>query len=216
MQRLPAIPRVARVSDGLLAGGSTGAMWLAKRGLFSEAEVKAILSPEAYAEASQADAIARIESLDAPHDVSFERQVGFYELSVYMHDQLLRDTDVMSMAHALEVRVPLIARPVVETVARLGTSALTGNHAKWMLRRIVGRHVPEHLFDGPKRGFTLNWPAMLAEFPAPPNAIASGLVRNGVMQREREAMRLGRVGFARYFALIVVDRLFGRAYATAR
>ena len=48
--------------------------------------------------------IRRIENLACPDGLAVQRQVSFYELSVYMHDQLLRDTDQMSMAHGLEVK----------------------------------------------------------------------------------------------------------------
>jgi asparagine synthase (glutamine-hydrolysing) len=41
------------------------------------------------------------------------------ELSTYTHHQLLRDTDVMSMAHSLEVRVPLLDHVLVEKALRL-------------------------------------------------------------------------------------------------
>ncbi len=36
------------------------------------------------------------------------------ELSRYLHDTLLRDTDVFSMAHSIEVRVPFLDRRIVE------------------------------------------------------------------------------------------------------
>ncbi len=41
------------------------------------------------------------------------------ELSLYMANMLLRDTDQMSMAHALEVRDPLLDHVLVETVAQI-------------------------------------------------------------------------------------------------
>lgn len=41
------------------------------------------------------------------------------ELSNYLSNTLLRDTDVMSMAHGLEVRVPLLDHRVVEQVLRI-------------------------------------------------------------------------------------------------
>lgn len=41
------------------------------------------------------------------------------ELRTYTHDQLLHDTDVMSMAHSLEVREPLLDMRLVEQVLRL-------------------------------------------------------------------------------------------------
>ena len=42
--------------------------------------------------------------------------VSYAESRTYMHDVLLRDTDQMSMAHALEVRVPLIDHVLADYV----------------------------------------------------------------------------------------------------
>ncbi len=43
-------------------------------------------------------------------------QVSYAEARTYMHDVLLRDTDQMSMAHALEVRVPLVDHVLADYV----------------------------------------------------------------------------------------------------
>jgi len=41
-----------------------------------------------------------------------------WELRTYMADLLLRDSDVMSMRHSLELRVPLVDRPLIEWLWR--------------------------------------------------------------------------------------------------
>src|SRR5262249_48834562 len=46
-------------------------------------------------------------------------RVSQLELSLYMRNTLLRDADVCSMAHGLEVRVPLLDHHLVELVASL-------------------------------------------------------------------------------------------------
>ena len=43
-------------------------------------------------------------------------EISWLELSQYMRSTLLRDTDMMSMAHSLEVRVPLVDHRLVERV----------------------------------------------------------------------------------------------------
>ncbi len=44
-----------------------------------------------------------------------KRKAGWMEFNLYMQDQLLRDADVMSMAHGLEIRVPFLDDEVIET-----------------------------------------------------------------------------------------------------
>jgi asparagine synthetase B (glutamine-hydrolysing) len=132
--------------------------------------------------------------------------VSFYELSVYMHDQLLRDTDCMSMAHALEVRVPLIGRDVVEAVAALSVRALDGQRPKQLLRDIASRHLPAESLQLPKHGFTLDWVDILSRRPDTADPTAHALLRAGRYQRERALLLDSRRSFARFFALEVLTR----------
>ena len=158
---IPPWPRWSRIAEAILAGASVAALWYGKRSLMSDREVRELLIESAN-DAGSCRHLRRVESLGCPDDIAIQRQVSFFELSVYMHDQLLRDTDQMSMAHGLEVRVPLIGRQVVETVAGLGHGALSGNQPKALLRRILARYLPIEPFSKPKRGFTMNWEEILA------------------------------------------------------
>ena len=79
--------------------------------------------------------------------------VSALELTNYLRYQLLRDTDVMSMAHSLEVRVPLLDDDVVDAALCLRPAA-NGLTGKALLAWSGGPHV-EHLATQPKRTFTL-------------------------------------------------------------
>src|SRR5207244_2279449 len=74
----------------------------------------------------------------------------------YMGHRLLRDTDAMSMAHSLEVRVPLIDHEVVEFVVGLGPQWHTvGRRPKRLLTAAIDDLLPEQVVAGPKHGFEL-------------------------------------------------------------
>ena len=203
-------PRLGRVLDAAAAGASIAAVWFAVRGLFSEYEVRDLLDGLAARYESPFD---RVERLLPDAELAPVRAVSALELQVYMHDQLLRDTDAMSMAHALEVRVPLIARPVVETVASISGRVLAMHGRKWILRRLLENRLPRGLWSRPKQGFTLNWPAILAEYPV--TAANEQLLRPGRFEREYARLRAGEPRFARYFALLVARRAFGRVSPAA-
>ena len=162
---LPAIPRVSRAIDAAFAGGNLASVWFAKRGLMSVSQQRELFAESAQMAARSADPFRRLRDLGCPAHLAPIRQVSFYELSVYMHDQLLRDTDCMSMAHSLEVRLPLIAKPLVETVAGISARVLEQGGPKGLLRDILNPLVPLELFDRPKRGFMLNWPKILRPRP---------------------------------------------------
>ncbi|GMV18743.1 MAG: asparagine synthetase B [Polyangiaceae bacterium] len=206
MTRLPAAPRIGRAVDAALAGGSLAALWFAKRGLYSAHEVAELLDASAATVAARVDPFERLEQLGCPRDLGSKRKVSFYELGVYMHDQLLRDTDCMSMAHALEVRVPLIGREVIEAVTGLAQSALDGPRPKQLLRDIARHYLPPGILELPKHGFSLDWVDIMASRTTPSDPTAGGLLRPGAWARERALLQSTHRSFARFFALDVLTR----------
>ena len=112
--------RWSKVADALERPLSPASAYLVRRGLFSPSEVRALVTPEVWQAALQQafDPVAYVaERTDACTD--FFQWISQAELRTYTHNQLLRDTDVMSMAHSLEVRVPLLDHRLVEAVLRL-------------------------------------------------------------------------------------------------
>ena len=88
--------------------------------------------------------------------VMYQRSVTLYELGGYMSNTLLRDTDQMSMAHALEVRVPFVDPEVVNFVLALpGEWKMNGGRPKPLLVDALGDLLPEEIWRRPKMGFTL-------------------------------------------------------------
>jgi asparagine synthase (glutamine-hydrolysing) len=83
-------------------------------------------------------------------------QLAYAEGRTYMHDVLLRDTDQMSMAHALEVRVPLLDHRLVEYVMGLPDSLKRPDATpKRLLVDSLGGLLPADIVRRPKQGFTL-------------------------------------------------------------
>jgi asparagine synthase (glutamine-hydrolysing) len=84
--------------------------------------------------------------------------VSCLEARSYMVSTLLRDTDAMSMAHSLEVRVPFLHHPLVEYVTQLPESVKIGDGSpKALLVRAMGELLPKEVVRQPKRGFTFPW-----------------------------------------------------------
>lgn len=92
---------------------------------------------------------------DVPSSTSFAR-ISFAEARTYMHDVLLRDTDQMSMAHALEVRVPLLDHELVDLVTSMPDDVKQSNGTpKRLLVESLGGLLPDTIVHRPKQGFTL-------------------------------------------------------------
>ena len=82
-----------------------------------------------------------------------ERQ-QYIDASGYLPDDILTKVDRASMGTSLEVRVPVLDHRVIEFAFRLPPGLKTGAaESKRILRRVLGRHVPERLFNRPKQGF---------------------------------------------------------------
>ena len=80
------------------------------------------------------------------------------ELRGYMTNTLLRDTDAMSMAHSLEVRVPFVDTKVIDYVLSLpGEWKLSARNSapKPLLAEAVADLLPREFLARPKMGFTL-------------------------------------------------------------
>ena len=83
-------------------------------------------------------------------------RVSYLESTFYMRNTLLRDSDFMSMAHGLELRVPFLDKTLVEACFRIpGDEKLRGKLPKGMLLASLGVELPNEIVNRPKRGFTL-------------------------------------------------------------
>ena len=118
--------------------------------------------------------------------------VSWLEMRCYMVGTLLRDTDSVSMARSLEVRVPLLDTPLVEFVGALPDAARRRNGtAKALLIEAVADSLPREILTQRKRTFTLPWEEWLrgplrkkleSSFAEPAPGLAPFLHADGVRQ----------------------------------
>ncbi|HET7457542.1 MAG TPA: asparagine synthase (glutamine-hydrolyzing) [Gemmatimonadaceae bacterium] len=81
---------------------------------------------------------------------------SWYEVTGYMRDTLLRDSDVFSMAQCLELRVPFVDREVAAAALAVDDSLkLAKGPTKPILVDALRDLLPREVWDRPKQGFTL-------------------------------------------------------------
>lgn len=83
--------------------------------------------------------------------------VSIAEMETYMQNVLLRDTDQMSMAHALEVRVPFLDYQLVEYVLAVPDQFKFPHTPKKLLVDALGDLIPASIVNRPKMGFVFPW-----------------------------------------------------------
>lgn len=82
-------------------------------------------------------------------------RAGWFETNLYMQNQLLRDTDVMSMAHGLEVRVPFLDEDFAQTVKSIAPGIrFNGEKNKQLLIDSFTDLLPPEIWERRKMGFS--------------------------------------------------------------
>lgn len=159
-----------RLGDFLRHPPTLANAYAAYRGIHTDAEARALVACFADADGCADAAPGGGERVDYPTEAD---EICALELRRYMSNQLLRDSDVMSMANGLELRVPLVDRQVVETLARIPAKQrlLAG---KGLLLRAVPE-VPDWVTGQPKRGFLFPFETWMAgDWGASPTPPADG------------------------------------------
>jgi asparagine synthase (glutamine-hydrolysing) len=139
-------PQLRRLGEMLGQPARLDTAYSALRGTFTYAEATALTrhytGKEVTDDCSDDDLFA---------DPTPEDTVSRLELTRYMRNQLLRDSDVMSMAHGLELRVPFLDLPLVATLTRIPAATRLQPGKRFLLQAVP--EVPDWIANQPKRGF---------------------------------------------------------------
>ncbi|MET3979709.1 asparagine synthase (glutamine-hydrolyzing) [Mucilaginibacter sp. UYP25] len=184
---------------GYLKHDGTVADYLFLRGLFTTVDI-AKLTGMAEDEVNS----ILFDDLDIPN---FGRRDKLYaawlETNMYMQNQLLHDTDVMSMSHGLEVRVPFLDEDFQQFVSQLDPSIrFDDKHPKKLLVDTFRYLLPETVWNRPKMGFT---------FPLQSWMAANGQISNEDYYKGVQAKKVinsfnkGTIHWSRAFALYQVQ-----------
>ena len=187
------------------------------RMLFTPQQQGALLSPDVLegvgTKASDRELFLRQLERAMPLDPI--NRVSYLEMKTYLSNTLLRDTDCMSMAHALEVRVPLIDHKLIEYLATVrGEMKIRKDLPKPLLVKALGDLLPDEVVLRPKRGFTLPFARWLRQemrktveetLLTPTEGLENVLVSEGVAGVWHDFLR-GYTSWSRVWAVYVLKR----------
>ena len=131
------------------------------------------------------------------------------EFSAYLQNQLLKDTDVMSMAHSIEARVPFLDHNLAEYVFGLPKEVkLDSQMNKPLLVKALGDNLPEAIWNRPKMGFTFPfavWLKSLAE-ELRQQSDEAGIFEKKANERIWSAFAAGEMHWSRAWALVCASK----------
>ena len=154
LERVPGNGRLGRVKRGALAmSRSSHERYAAIMSHFDPDGIERLCTPE-FLSAAGGSRRAWDEVLRLPSTRGVNRYLDL-DTATYLPGDLLLKVDRMSMAHALEVRSPLLDHEVHEFAARTPAKLkLFRGETKWLLKQLARRRgLPEHLVTRAKKGF---------------------------------------------------------------
>ena len=189
----------------LRSGPAPEGLYMAFRGFFASPQAQRLLgNSTAEMNGFMAEAL---EEMRGSKSTSRSAGVNYIEFKRYLHDQLLRDTDVFGMAHSIEVRVPYLDDEVVSLAARLpGELKMSAKMNKPLLVAAIGDAMIEEAARRPKRGFSFpmaNWmkerTSALREM-----AMATNILERDEVGQMWSAFEQGRLHWSRAWSLVVL------------
>jgi asparagine synthase (glutamine-hydrolysing) len=159
--------------------------WRLAYAAFLDHEKKMLLTPKGrgyFGEGSTADFLKDIYNQSRVTEDDLNRML-YLDIHTLLPNEILYYGDLLSMAHALEVRMPFLDYRLAELACSIpGSLKIRGLTLKYILRRVAKRYLPQEIIDRPKEGFVL-----------PKNT----WLRNGMrpmMERDLSAERLSGQG----------------------
>jgi len=170
------------------------AYYLPKRALFSPVEIAEILNIN---KSKVYNLIVVLwKTYNSSHINQIEDKISFYELNMYMKNQLLRDTDVFGMVHSLEIRVPFLDKELIDYILRVEPKEKFGVYNKQILADISKEILPKEIFDRPKMGFVLPFEGWFRK----------NIDKLDIQKDIKEKFKNRQITWARFWAMLVLEK----------
>ncbi len=186
--------------------------------------VKQRLYGPVWQSAGELDAIHQYTAalVDAPDWLTpLERHLHM-DLTFHLPNDMLVKVDRMSMAHGLEVRVPLLDRDVLATCLAIPARWKLRGRGKWILRQLLARDLPPGIVERRKAGFLVPleswladaWQPLLRAHLTPQLADETGALRWSELRAMLDAHRAGRRDYAYPLFTLLMFALWWRMWIT--
>lgn len=184
--------------------------YLFLRGFYSQQQLKNFFG---IARDQQQTAIHQIaEPLHAISSNYDGTRAAWYEQHYFMQNQLLKDSDSMSMQHGLEIRVPFLDPDLMVLVNSIPSTWLFDpkKPAKHALIHAFNDLLPQEIWNRPKMGFTFPFQYWLKKHPLY-LGLKEKFKHHGAMQSLFTQYELDRVHWSKIMSLLVLHQFGGDA-----
>ncbi|WP_316797824.1 asparagine synthase (glutamine-hydrolyzing) [Pedobacter frigidisoli] len=138
---------------------NTTGKYLFLRGIYTPDEIAEVLNLSVD---KIDEVLIALTTSELPAHLSPVEEAGWLESNLYMQNQLLKDTDAMSMQHGIEVRVPFLDQDLIQLLN------YTSSKTRYQLQKPKGflvdafRNIlPEAIWNRKKMGFTFPFQSWL-------------------------------------------------------
>lgn len=149
----------SKISQILKSNGSPMDLYFILRQLYSQKTRQRIMNRDDVTEMSEGLHLKAREWLSKESEgLDIFSAVSLLEMRLYLANTLLRDGDVMSMAHGLEIRVPFLDHKLLGGVlSEHPDNKIDKKMPKPLLIDAVQKELPTEIYMRPKMGFTFPW-----------------------------------------------------------
>jgi asparagine synthase (glutamine-hydrolysing) len=188
-------------------------LYLLVRGFFPPARVQRLLGMTQSSIGDSLDRSFEAIRVFGENGVPQSSRFHYIEMKRYLHDQLLRDSDVFSMAHSIELRVPLLDHLLVEAGCGLAPEARVSPAInKPSLVEALNHPSIRAAAQRPKRGFIMpfaRWMASHAD-EMEERALAGGMLDPAEVRNCWKDFRSGRLHWSGAWSTVVLASLSSR------
>ena len=167
--------------------------YLFNRGILGTKEISYLLGEE---ESKVIQLLKLVETSEDGQSLNGFNKASYLEQHYYMQNQLLKDSDSMSMWHAVEVRVPFLDKELIELAYKISPEVkFSKKKKKFLLINSFINELPREIWDRPKQGFTFPFSEWLGDRPA----------RSKSAIYAKEQFQKGRYTWGRYWSVLLME-----------
>jgi len=179
--------------------------YLLFRGLFTTETTAKLLDVD---EGKVINALRKIY-FEVQDNIKKKSFVSYFETNLYMQNQLLKDSDCMSMRHSVEVRVPFLDRDLMKIAFSVKEGIKFNNGIpKYLLVQAFKDLLPEEIVTRKKQGFTFPFDIWMRKNGRGvfEKAMSKNTINKGYAEKLWNNFEQDDLNWSRVWALVVLKK----------